>query len=91
MDGSLEDPHQEFFVASEASVQGEEEAIWHHKYSVRKAMIPRFITYAWSKKILSTGLCRRVSIPHALKENSDQDCRYPESVTMALPKIMPKR
>jgi hypothetical protein len=40
-------------VASEPSVQGE--AIWHHKYTVRKAMIPRFITYAWSKKILSTG------------------------------------
>jgi gamma-tubulin complex component 3 len=53
LDGSLEDPHQEFFVASEAGVQGE--AIWHHKYTVRKAMIPRFITLAWSNKILSTG------------------------------------
>lgn len=53
LDGSLEDPHHEFFVGSEPGVQGE--AIWHHKYSVRKAMIPRFITYAWSKKILSTG------------------------------------
>jgi len=53
LDGNLEDPHQEFFIAGEPGVQGE--ALWHHKYSVRKSMIPRFISLAWSRKILSTG------------------------------------
>jgi len=53
LDGSLEDPHQEFFIASQPGIQGE--ALWHHKYFIRKSMIPRFISLAWSKKILSTG------------------------------------
>ncbi|XP_023329141.1 gamma-tubulin complex component 3 homolog [Eurytemora carolleeae] len=53
LDGSLEDPHQEFFIASEPGIQGE--ALWHHKYTVRKSMIPRFISLEWSRKILSTG------------------------------------
>jgi len=53
LDGSLEDPHNEFFICGEPGMQGE--AIWHHKYSIRKAMIPRFLSMAWTKKILSTG------------------------------------
>jgi len=53
LDGSLEDPHNEFFIASEPGVQGE--SLWHHKYSIRKTMIPRFISLPWSRKILSTG------------------------------------
>jgi len=53
LDGSLEDPHNEFFICGEPSVQGE--AIWHLKYSIRKAMIPRFLSMTWTKKILSTG------------------------------------
>jgi len=53
LDGSLEDPHNEFFICGEPSVQGE--AIWHHKYSIRKAMIPRFLSTQWTSKILSTG------------------------------------
>eukprot|EP00088_Acartia_fossae_P006660 TRINITY_DN13076_c0_g1_i1.p1 TRINITY_DN13076_c0_g1~~TRINITY_DN13076_c0_g1_i1.p1 ORF type:complete len:818 (+),score=159.85 TRINITY_DN13076_c0_g1_i1:251-2455(+) len=53
LDGSLEDPHQEFFIASQPGIQGE--ALWHHKYFIRKSMIPRFISLAWSRKILSTG------------------------------------
>jgi len=40
LDGNLEDPHQEFFIASDPSVQGDE--LWHHKYSVTKPMIPRY-------------------------------------------------
>jgi len=53
LDGSLEDPHNEFFICGEPSVQGED--IWHHKYSIRKTMIPKFLSMAWTKKILSTG------------------------------------
>ena len=50
LDGSLEDPHNEFFISGEPGMQGE--AIWHHKYSIRKVMIPRFLPTAWSKKTL---------------------------------------
>ena len=53
LDGALEDPHGEFFISGEASVQGE--AIWHHKYSVRKAMVPMFLSGQWTSRILSTG------------------------------------
>jgi len=53
LDGNLEDPHQEFFIASDPTVQGDE--LWHHKYSVRKPMIPRFLGYSWTKQALSTG------------------------------------
>merc|ERR1719500_1818371 len=53
LDGALEDPHGEFFICGEASVQGE--AIWHHKYSVRKAMVPTFLSAQWTSRILSTG------------------------------------
>ena len=53
LDGSLEDPYNEFFINGEPSVQGE--AIWHHKYSIRVAMIPKFLSLSWAKKILSTG------------------------------------
>ena len=53
LDGALEDPHGEFFISGEASVQGE--AIWHHKYSVRKSMVPTFLSGQWTSRILSTG------------------------------------
>ena len=53
LDGTLEDPYNEFFIHGEASVQGED--IWHRKYSIRVAMIPKFLSLSWAKKILSTG------------------------------------
>jgi len=53
LDGSLEDPHREFFIQGEASVQGE--AMWHHKYSVREEMVPQFLTGQWTARILATG------------------------------------
>ena len=53
LDGSLEDPYNEFLIIGDPSVQGE--AIWHHKYSIRVSMIPRFLSLTWAKKILSTG------------------------------------
>ena len=53
LDGTLEDPHGEFFICGDPSVQGE--AIWHQKYSVRQAMVPRFLSAQWTSKILSTG------------------------------------
>ena len=53
LDGSLDDPHNEFMIGGDPSVQGE--AVWHHKYSERVAMIPRFLSLTWTRKILSTG------------------------------------
>ena len=50
---SLEDPYNEFFINGEPGIQGE--AIWHHKYSIRISMIPKFLSLTWAKKILSTG------------------------------------
>ncbi len=52
-DGSLEDPHQEFFIASDPRVEGDR--LWTDKYSINKEMIPKFLSLSWVKKILATG------------------------------------
>ncbi len=52
-DGTLEDPHEEFFIAADPRVSGER--LWGEKYSVREEMIPKFLTLAWVRKIMATG------------------------------------
>ncbi|KAF5398523.1 Gamma-tubulin complex component [Paragonimus heterotremus] len=52
-DGQLDDPFQEFFVACNPSVK--KERLWHEKYSLRRQMIPNFITGAQASKILLAG------------------------------------
>ncbi|KAF7242288.1 hypothetical protein EG68_09112 [Paragonimus skrjabini miyazakii] len=52
-DGQLDDPFQEFFVACNPSVK--KERLWHEKYSLRRQMIPTFITGAQASKILLAG------------------------------------
>ena len=54
LDGTLEDPHGEFFVASDPQVT-DEARLWFDKYSIRKSMIPKFLSLSWVKKILATG------------------------------------
>ena len=54
LDGTLEDPYQEFFVASDPAV-ADEARLWFDKYSIRKSMIPKFLSLSWVKKILNTG------------------------------------
>ena len=54
LDGTLEDPHGEFFVASDPQV-ADEARLWFDKYSIRKSMIPKFLSLSWVKKILATG------------------------------------
>ncbi len=54
LDGTLEDPHGEFFVASDPQVS-DEARLWFDKYSIRKTMIPKFLSLGWVKKILNTG------------------------------------
>ncbi|GFS13898.1 gamma-tubulin complex component [Elysia marginata] len=52
-DGELEDTYHEFFVASDPTVRNEQ--LWHDKYSLRKSMIPSFLTMAQASRILLTG------------------------------------
>ena len=52
-DGTLDDPYNEFFIASDPKVNGDR--LWHEKYSVRASMIPKFLSLSWVKKILATG------------------------------------
>ncbi len=52
-DGTLEDPHGEFFIRMDPRVTGER--LWTERYSIREEMIPSFLTLAWVRKILATG------------------------------------
>ncbi|KAL7062111.1 hypothetical protein AAHC03_0605 [Spirometra sp. Aus1] len=52
-DGKLNDPNQEFFVAVNPSVSNER--LWYNKYSIRKSMVPRFISMEQAKKVLLIG------------------------------------
>ncbi|XP_052801228.1 gamma-tubulin complex component 3 homolog isoform X1 [Mya arenaria] len=52
-DGELEDTHDEFFVAADPTVKNDR--LWHDKYSLRKSMIPAYITTDQARRILLTG------------------------------------
>ncbi|KAG8452117.1 hypothetical protein GDO86_004057 [Hymenochirus boettgeri] len=52
-DGELEDTYHEFFVASDPMVKTDR--LWHDKYTLRKSMIPSFITMDQSRKVLLIG------------------------------------
>ncbi|XP_078738908.1 gamma-tubulin complex component 3 [Lampetra fluviatilis] len=52
-DGELEDTFHEFFVAADPGVKAER--LWHDKYSLRKSMIPSFISSEQARKVLSIG------------------------------------
>ena len=54
LDGTLEDPHGEFFISSDPQVV-DEARLWFDKYDIRKSMIPKFLSLSWVKKILATG------------------------------------
>ncbi|XP_039082568.1 gamma-tubulin complex component 3 isoform X2 [Hyaena hyaena] len=52
-DGELEDAYHEFFVASDPAVKTDR--LWQDKYTLRKSMIPSFITMDQSRKVLLIG------------------------------------
>lgn len=54
-DGQLDDPCQEFFVACNPSVK--KERLWHDKYSLRRQMIPGFITSSQASKVSRLVYC----------------------------------
>lgn len=49
LDGELKDSFDEFFVASDPSVKNEQ--LWHEKYSIRKPMVPSFISMMQAQKV----------------------------------------
>ncbi|XP_068228205.1 gamma-tubulin complex component 3 homolog [Palaemon carinicauda] len=53
LDGKLEDPHLEFFIAADPMVS--DDKLWHDKYSIRWPMLPSFITKLQAEKILASG------------------------------------
>ncbi|XP_065644166.1 gamma-tubulin complex component 3 homolog isoform X3 [Hydra vulgaris] len=52
-EGDLQDSYNEFFVAADPAVRNER--LWHEKYSIRKQMLPSFITDELATKILNIG------------------------------------
>ncbi|MBN3303534.1 GCP3 protein, partial [Amia calva] len=52
-DGELEDTYHEFFVASDPTVKTDR--LWHDKYTLRKSMMPSFITMDQARKVLLIG------------------------------------
>uniref|UniRef100_A0AAV2KI79 Gamma-tubulin complex component n=1 Tax=Knipowitschia caucasica TaxID=637954 RepID=A0AAV2KI79_KNICA len=52
-DGELDDTYHEFFVASDPNVKTDR--LWHNKYSLRKSMIPSFISMDQARKVLLIG------------------------------------
>ncbi|XP_077987696.1 gamma-tubulin complex component 3 homolog [Glandiceps talaboti] len=52
-DGELEDTYHEFFVAADPTVK--KDRLWHDKYTLRKSMLPSYITLDQARKILLIG------------------------------------
>ncbi|GLG92787.1 Gamma-tubulin complex component 3, partial [Gryllus bimaculatus] len=53
VDGELEDPYGEFFIAADPQVTGER--LWYDKYRVQSDLVPSFVPMAEANKILATG------------------------------------
>lgn len=52
-DGELQDTYNEYFIAADPAVRNER--LWHEKYTLRKQMLPSFITSDLATKILNIG------------------------------------
>ncbi|XP_070574424.1 gamma-tubulin complex component 3 homolog [Ptychodera flava] len=52
-EGELEDTYHEFFVAADPTVK--KDRLWHDKYTLRKSMLPLYITLDQARKILLIG------------------------------------
>ncbi|MCL4125079.1 UNVERIFIED_CONTAM: hypothetical protein GTU68_066359 [Idotea baltica] len=53
LDGHLQDPHHEFFIAADPATPNER--LWHDKYDIRWCMLPSFIGQKQAEKVLATG------------------------------------
>lgn len=53
LEGDLVDAYGEFFVLVNEDMKDEDERLWHHKYSMRQAMIPKYVSI-YTYMIMST-------------------------------------
>lgn len=53
LDGALEDPHHEFFIAADPTVS--DDRLWQDKYSIRWSMLPSFINKSQAQRVLASG------------------------------------
>ena len=80
-DGTLEDPFNEFFIASDPKVSSDR--LWHDKYSIRHSMIPKFMSLSWAKKILATG--KSINFLHEVSLNeafSEKCCWFDDKASV---------
>ncbi|XP_076323570.1 gamma-tubulin complex component 3 homolog isoform X1 [Tachypleus tridentatus] len=85
--GELEDMYHEFFVAVNPSVPNT--SLWHEKYSLRKTMIPSFLSLSQAKKVLCTGkainFLRMVCHDHtSVRPRDEQTIRADASTVQSL-------
>ncbi|KAK7069968.1 Gamma-tubulin complex component 3, partial [Halocaridina rubra] len=53
LEGTLQDPHLEFFIVADPLVP--DDRLWHDKYSIRWTMLPSFISKSQAQQILASG------------------------------------
>uniref|UniRef100_A0A8C2YVQ4 Tubulin gamma complex component 3 n=1 Tax=Cyclopterus lumpus TaxID=8103 RepID=A0A8C2YVQ4_CYCLU len=78
-DGELEDTYHEFFVASDPNVKTDR--LWHDKYSLRKSMIPSFITMDQARKVLLIG--KSINFLHQVCHDRTPPCKITPASTSA--------
>lgn len=78
-DGELEDTYHEFFVASDPNVKTDR--LWHDKYSLRKSMIPSFITMDQARKVLLIG--KSINFLHQVCRDRTPPCKITPASTSA--------
>ncbi|XP_076370838.1 gamma-tubulin complex component 3 homolog isoform X1 [Tachypleus tridentatus] len=82
--GELEDMYHEFFVAVNSSVPNT--SLWHEKYSLRKTMVPSFLTMSQARKVLSTGkainFLRMVCHDHSSVRPCDEQSEQVDTATV---------
>lgn len=49
VEGQLEDPFHEFFIAAEHKISDED--MWHSKYRIESLLLPSFINSSLAKKV----------------------------------------
>ncbi|XP_037618322.1 gamma-tubulin complex component 3 [Sebastes umbrosus] len=78
-DGELEDTYHEFFVASDPNVKTDR--LWHDKYSLRKSMIPTFMTMDQARKVLLIG--KSINFLHQVCHDRTPPAKITQSSTSA--------
>uniref|UniRef100_A0A4W6EK52 Tubulin gamma complex component 3 n=1 Tax=Lates calcarifer TaxID=8187 RepID=A0A4W6EK52_LATCA len=83
-DGELEDTYHEFFVASDPNVKTDR--LWHDKYSLRKSMIPSFITMDQARKVYTPTISSLITIDRVCHDRTPPGKITPASKSADTPK-----